>query len=81
MSDINQCYVCFQTGESEVVCVNQDIDKVVRKYMHPTDNIKFTMWLFDAKIQCLNKNKNWQVAQVLKNMGANENGTVVFKDD
>ncbi len=50
------CYTCFPTSKGTMCVETDDIEKVVRKFMHPTDNVKYTLWLFDATIKCFDKN-------------------------
>jgi hypothetical protein len=57
------CYTCWpstdDTGKYIVKCVNStDAEKVVRTYMHPTDDIQETLWLFEAKLKCFSNNNS-----------------------
>ena len=40
----------------------QDQEQIVRKHMHPTDDVKHTLWLFDSKTKyfmyCSDNDKN-----------------------
>jgi hypothetical protein len=54
---VANCYTCWpstdDTGKYIVTCVDSiDAEKVVRTYMHPTDDIQETLWLFEAKLKC-----------------------------
>ena len=54
-----------------IKCVNTiDAEKIVRTYMHPTDNIQETLWLFQAKIKCFSNNsifRKYEEYKLLKN--------------
>lgn len=50
-----KCYTCFPYGFGKILCVAGSDEQVVRKYMHPTDDIKYTLWLFGAKNVCMNE--------------------------
>ena len=55
---MDNCHTCWPsvdpvTGKNIIKCVDTiDTEKVVRTYMHPTDDIQETLWLFEAKIKC-----------------------------
>jgi len=55
---IDNCHTCWPsidpiTGKNVIKCVNTvSAKKVVRTYMHPTDDIGYTLFLFQAKIKC-----------------------------
>ena len=60
----NNCFTCFpsysSSGNIYMTCVEGDVNKVVREFMHPTDDIRWTLWVFGAQIECFDKNnKNY----------------------
>lgn len=61
----NDCFTCFPTN-GKILCVSGDQEKVVRQFMHPTDDIKWTLWIFEAKIKCFNKNSLQQQKNILQ---------------
>ncbi len=56
MNPDNTCYTCFPTSKGTMCVEADDIEKVVRNFMHPTDDVKYTLWLFDATTKCFDKN-------------------------
>ena len=73
---MENCYTCWPsvdqfTNKYIIKCVNTiDAEKVVRTYMHPTDDIQETLWLFQAKIKCFSRNrisKKYEEYKLLKN--------------
>ena len=48
-------YICFPTinnnGKKVIECIKGNMVSVVRNYMHPTDDIKWTMGIFEATVQ------------------------------
>lgn len=73
---MENCYTCWPsvdqfTGKDIIKCVNTiDAEKIVRTYMHPTDNIQETLWLFQAKIKCFSNNsifRKYEEYKLLKN--------------
>jgi hypothetical protein len=54
-ASVGKCYTCFPYGLNQILCVAGSDEQVVRKYMHPTDNIKHTLWLFEAQNVCMNE--------------------------
>lgn len=58
MSSYNKCYTCFGDARNNtIMCINGDKTKIVRKYMHPTDDIEWTLWVFGAIKICSNNEK------------------------
>jgi hypothetical protein len=75
-----ECYTCFPYGTDTILCnTGTDDVKFVRKYMHPTDPIKWTMWLFEAKIQCaFNNDMNSFKKRILSNFDYTRSNTLEF---
>ena len=72
---MNRCYTCFATSEfgsergvftPSVKCISGDMVKVVRQFMHPTDDIKETLWLFGATVECFNKHNKRESEMVIR---------------
>lgn len=49
----NTCFTCFRYGDM-IKCVADggNIEKTVRTYMHPDDDVHFTYWIFGAMSEC-----------------------------
>ena len=77
------CHTCWpstddNTGKKVIKCVNSiDAEKVVRTYMHPTDDIQETLWLFEAKLKCFTNNNSisriYEEYDLLKSFSDNQN--------
>ena len=68
----NNCYTCFPSRDNVsrkdiILCVDSvDMEKVVRKYMHPTDDIQLTLWNFNAKIKCFGFFRKYEEYKLLR---------------
>ena len=73
------CYTCFPYGNNTILCnTGKDDTKFVREFMHPTDDVKSTLWLFNAKIKCMfNANKKEFDKDLLNLFNRNPKDTIV----
>ena len=70
------CFTCFPSSNNKVVCVEHkskdsnsislDEEKIVRQFMHPTDGVQYTLWLFEAQFRCFNTNSKSERAKILE---------------
>lgn len=71
-TNYEKMFTCFLSakGKSPIIqmtCVEnngtyQEEEQIVRKHMHPTDDVGYTLWLFNSKIKyfmyCSDNDKN-----------------------
>lgn len=51
----DKCYTCFPDSSNKILCVAGTDEQVVRNYLHPTDDIKHTLWIYGAQTVCMNQ--------------------------
>lgn len=80
---MSECYTCFPAYSYDdkvkptLLCIKGDDEKIVRKYMHPTDDVKFTLRLFCSTVECFNKNNKKERINILKKLNYDNIDTIL----
>ncbi len=59
-----KCYTCFPTDKG-LSCVEGNVDKVIKEFMSPDEDLGWTYYIYQAQRNCFNKNNKMDVAKVL----------------